>query len=217
MTSLSGNMVIVGWGAIAKASLPLILRHTGLTPEKITVVTADKTDKDVATKHGIKHIDKPLTSNNSREVLDSLLKPGDFLLNLSVDVSSFDLAQIALDKGVVYMDTCIEPEANGYTQGTLEDRTNYMLREHALTLKKKYTKGAPTALFAHGINPGLISSLLKQALVNIAKDTKLPNYKEPNSRHAWAELMQQLGVKVIHIAERDTQVTKEPKKISRIC
>jgi len=129
-----------------------------------------------------------------------------------VDVSSFDLAQIALDKGVVYMDTCIEPEANGYTQGTLEDRTNYMLREHALTLKKKYTKGAPTALFAHGINPGLISSLLKQALVNIAKDTKLPNYKEPNSRHEWAELMHQLGVKVIHIAERDTQVTKEPKK-----
>jgi len=110
------------------------------------------------------------------------------------------------------MDTCIEPAANGYTSGSLADRTNYMLREKALALKREYPKGSPTALFAHGINPGLISSILKQALVNIAQDTKLPNFTEPTTKKAWGELMNQLGVKVVHIAERDTQVTKEHKK-----
>jgi len=110
------------------------------------------------------------------------------------------------------MDTCVEPAANGYTEGSLVDRTNYMLRERALALKKEFKKGSPTALFAHGINPGLISSLLKQALVNIAHDTKLPNFTEPTNRKEWAELMHKLGVKVIHIAERDTQVTRDPKK-----
>jgi homospermidine synthase len=212
MTSFSGNMVIVGWGTIAKASLPLILRHTGISPKKITVVTAEQTDKDIATQHGIQYITNPLDGKNNRKILDPLLKPGDFLLNLSVDVSSVDLARIALDKGAAYMDTCVEPAANGYTEGTLADRTNYMLREQALALKKEYGKGAPTALFAHGINPGLISSILKQALVNIAVDTKHPNFTEPKTKQEWANLMHKLGVKVVHIAERDTQVTKSPKK-----
>jgi homospermidine synthase len=184
----------------------------GISPQQIIVVTADDQDKDIALKNGIRHISKPLNSKNTRQIMDPLLKSGDLILNLSVDVSSVDLARYALNKGVTYMDTCIEPAANGYTQGSLADRTNYMLREKALSLKKEYPKGAPTALFAHGINPGLISSILKQALVNIAHDTKLPNFTEPTTKQAWGELMHKLGVKVVHIAERDTQVTKEPKK-----
>jgi homospermidine synthase len=205
-------MVIVGWGTIAKATLPLILRHVGISPTQIVVVTADEKDKNIALQHGLRFIANPLTSKNTPQIMDPLLKSGDLILNLSVDVSSVDLARYALKKGVTYMDTCVEPAANGYTEGSLSDRTNYMLRESALALKKEFSKGSPTALFAHGINPGLISSILKQALVNIALDTKLPNYKEPTSKAEWAELMHQLGVKVVHIAERDTQVTKEPKK-----
>lgn len=212
LTKFPGNIVIVGWGTIAKATLPLILRHVGITPQKITVVTADNNDKDIAEKNGIRHIANPLTTENSSKVLNPLLKPGDFLLNLSVDVSSVELARIALDRGAAYMDTCIEPAANGYTEGTLSSRTNYMLREQALALKDKYPKGSPTALFAHGINPGLISSILKKALVNIAHETNLPKFTEPTSRQEWADLMHRLGVKVVHIAERDTQVIKGHKK-----
>jgi len=111
------------------------------------------------------------------------------------------------------MDTCIEPAVGGYTSGTLEDRTNYMLREKAIALKKKYPHGKPTSLFAHGINPGLISSILKQALVNIANDTNLPNFSMPTNRQQWADLMRRLDVKVVHIAERDTQVTKKARSV----
>eukprot|EP01123_Difflugia_compressa_P002949 TRINITY_DN1378_c0_g2_i3.p1 TRINITY_DN1378_c0_g2~~TRINITY_DN1378_c0_g2_i3.p1 ORF type:complete len:507 (-),score=87.24 TRINITY_DN1378_c0_g2_i3:187-1707(-) len=206
-----GNFLIVGWGTVARASLPLILRHFGVTPKNITVVTADEAGKEVALKEGITHIVKPLTTENSRSVLYPLLKQGDLLLNLSVDVSSVELAKLALDKGCLYMDTCVEPAEGGYTTGTLGDRTNYAQREKAIALRSKYPKGSPTALFAHGINPGLISSILKQALLNIASETNLP-YNTPTNRTQWAELMHRLGVRVIHIAERDTQVTKYPKK-----
>jgi len=167
----------------------------------------------VADKEGIKHIVQPITCENSRKVLKPHLKAGDFLLNLSVDVSSIDLAELAQEKGCLYMDTCIEPAVGGYTSGTLEDRTNYMLREQAIALKTKYPHGTPTALFAHGVNPGLISSILKQALVNIANDTNLPNFSVPTNRQQWAELMHRLNVKVVHIAERDTQVTKKARSV----
>jgi len=206
-----GNFLILGWGAIARASLPLILRHFGITAKNITVVTADEHGKEVAVKEGIKHIVHPITSENSRKVLGPLIKQCDMLLNLSVDVSSVDLAQLAQEKGCLYMDTCIEPAAGGYMQGTLGDRTNYAQREKAIALKSKYPKGSPTALFAHGVNPGLISSILKQALLNIASDT-LPSVTTPATKSEWAVLMQRLGVRVVHIAERDTQVTKVQKK-----
>jgi len=206
-----GNIVIVGWGTVARATLPLILRHFGITSKNITVISADDQGKEVAVKEGIKHIVQPITTENSRKVLKPLLNPGDFILNLSVDVSSIDLAELAQEKGCLYMDTCIEPAAGGYTSGSLEDRTNYILRENALALKPKYPKGTPTVLFAHGINPGLISSILKQALVNIATDTNLPNFSIPTNRQQWAELMHRLNVKVVHIAERDTQVTRKPR------
>jgi homospermidine synthase len=87
------------------------------------------------------------------------------------------------------------------------------LREEALGLRAGGTR-APTAVLTHGANPGLVSHLLKQALLNIAKDTGV-HERVPASRTEWGELAQRLGVKVIHVAERDTQVSsiaKEPNE-----
>ena len=61
-----------------------------------------------------------------------------------------------------------------------------------------------------GANPGMVSWFVKQALLNIARDTGV-KIEEPKSREEWARLMQRLGVKGIHIAERDTQRVREPK------
>jgi homospermidine synthase len=67
----------------------------------------------------------------------------------------------------------------------------------------------------HGANPGLISHFVKQALLNIAADegvTAAADYSEPRTRREWAALAQHLGVQVMHIAERDTQVASIPKR-----
>ena len=57
----------------------------------------------------------------------------------------------------------------------------------------------------HGANPGLVSHFVKQALLNIAKDTGVKVTK-PATKAEWGALAKTLGVKTIHIAERDTQV-----------
>jgi homospermidine synthase len=68
------------------------------------------------------------------------------------------------------------------------------------------------ALTTHGANPGLVSHYVKQALLNIAKDTGVEVAK-PTSRAEWGALAKNLGVCTIHIAERDTQVCAgTPKK-----
>jgi homospermidine synthase len=210
--TFSGRIVMVGFGSIGQGVLPLILRHIAVAPERITIVTADDAGIAEAAEYGIKFVNKPLTRENFREVLQPLLKRGDFLCNLSVDVSSIALIKLCHELGALYLDTCIEPWPGGYTDPSISParRTNYALREEALGLRDTHKNG-PTAVITHGANPGLVSHFVKQALLNIASDTGV-SAGNPASREEWASLAAKLGVKVIHIAERDTQVASTPKR-----
>jgi homospermidine synthase len=208
-----GRLIFVGFGSIGQGILPLILRHVGIQRDQITIVTADEAGEQVAQEYGIRFVRHALTRENFRNVLDPLVGRGDFLLNLSVDVSSIALVKLCNEKGALYLDTCIEPWPGGYTDPTVSParRTNYALREEALALRDG--KPRPTAVLTHGANPGLVSHFVKQALLNIANDTGA-EHVEPGTRAEWAALAHKLGVKVIHIAERDTQVAAgHPKEL----
>jgi homospermidine synthase len=207
-----GRLIMVGFGSIGQGVLPLILRHVGIQPDQITVVTADEAGARVAAEYGVRFVKHPLTRENFRSVLDPIVGRGDFLLNLSVDVSSIALIQLCWEKGALYLDTCIEPWPGGYTDPTISPakRTNYAMRENALALRETM-KRAPTAVLTHGANPGLVSHFVKQAMINIATDTGV-EHGDPNTREEWAALAHKLGVKVIHIAERDTQVASYAKE-----
>jgi homospermidine synthase len=207
-----GRLIFVGFGSIGQGVLPLILRHVGIKAEQITIVTAEEAGAAVAAEYGVRFVKHALTRENFKNVLDPIVGRGDFLLNLSVDVSSIALVKFCWEKGSLYLDTCIEPWAGGYTDLTVSPsrRTNYALREDALALRDT-RKSAPTAVLTHGANPGLVSHFVKQALLNIASDTGV-EHDDPGTRDQWAALAHKLGVKVIHVAERDTQVANRPKE-----
>ncbi|HEY3784582.1 MAG TPA: saccharopine dehydrogenase C-terminal domain-containing protein [Steroidobacteraceae bacterium] len=207
-----GRILIVGFGSIGQGVLPLLLRHIGIAPERITIVTADDKGRAVAAEYGIKLVKETLVRENFRRILTPLLGRGDFLLNVSVEVASVALIKLCWERGAMYMDTCIEPWPGGYTDPTVPAarRTNYALREEVLALRSSEER-APTAVLTHGANPGLVSHFVKQALLNIAADLKV-DAGDPKSRAEWGALARLLGVKVIHIAERDSQVTNVPKE-----
>ncbi len=200
-----GRLVIVGFGSIGQGVLPLLLRHLDIAPSQVTIVTAEERGHGEADENGVRFIVHPLTPENYAAVLDPLLGKGDFLLNVSVEVSSVALAELCRGKEALYLDTCIEPWPGGYTDPTLPPslRTNYALREGALALREGQGK-APTAVLTHGANPGMVSHLVKQALLNIAADTGLEAAK-PKTRAEWGALAERLGIRSIHIAERDTR------------
>jgi homospermidine synthase len=206
-----GRLVFVGFGSVGQGTLPLILRHIDLPRDRITIVTADERGRKEAEQYGIKFVVNPLKRDNYRAILDPLLGKGDFLLNLSVDVSSAVLIEYCLQRGVFYLDTCIEPWHGMYTDGSLpaSKRSNYALREEVLEFRKRFPKAA-TVVITHGANPGLISHWVKQGLVNVARDVH-GDIKIPKSREEWGRLAMTLGVKVVHCAERDTQVA-DPRK-----
>src|SRR5215472_15117200 len=210
--ALHGRLVIVGFGSIGQGVLPLVLRHLEIGPDQITIITAEPRGHAVAAEYGIRFVETALTQRNYRAILEPRVGRGDFLLNVSVDVSSVALVELCQTKGALYLDTCIEPWPGGYTDPSLPPaaRSNYALRESALALRRRYP-GGPTAVLTHGANPGLVSHFVKQALIDLSLASG-PGATVPRDRADWARLAERLGLKAIHIAERDTQVAQIPKE-----
>ncbi len=208
--AFGGRLVMLGFGSIGQGVLPLILRHIDIPRDRISILSGDTRGRDIAAEYGVPFTILPLTRSNFRDVLTPLVGAGDFLLNLSVDVSSVALIGFARERGALYLDTCIEPWAGGYTDPSLtpSQRSNYALRESALALGGGE---GPTAVLTHGANPGLVSQFVKAALLTVARDTGVET-DVPATRADWAALSRALGVKVIHIAERDTQLASFPKQ-----
>lgn len=211
LANFTGKIIFIGFGSIAKGVLPLFLRHLPLTPDRIRIIAADPDNEEIASRYNIPYHQIRLTESNYRPVLEPLLEKGDFLVNLSVFVSSIALIELCREKEVLYIDTSIEPWEGGYTDtsASASARSNYALREAALEFGRK-NPGGPTAIVCQGANPGMVSGFLKQALLNVAKDNGID--ARPATREDWATLARQLDIRVIHVAERDTQNTSVRKK-----
>jgi homospermidine synthase len=204
------RIVMLGLGSIGQATLPLLLRHLDVSPDRIEVFAADDRACGVAREFGVRLRVEPLDASNYRSLL--ALGPGTFLLNLSVNVSSKALIELCRERGALYLDTCIEPWPGTYDNASrsLSERSNYALREDVLAMRKA-RPGGPTAVLTMGANPGLASTFVKHALLRMAQDEGL---EPPHSaaHHDWAQLARSLGIKVIHIAERDNQVASCRKR-----
>jgi homospermidine synthase len=213
LLKFNGKFIFVGFGSVGRGVLPLLLRHVDILPDRIRIIAADERGRVEAENQNISFQINPLTPENYRQIVGSLLAPGDFLLNVSVNVSSLALVELCHSLGALYLDTCIEPWAGGYADAnlSLSERSNYGLREKALMLREKLGSG-PTAVLCHGVNPGLASHWVKQALLNIAHDTGV-NFETPETKDEWARLAQLLNISVIQCAERDTQAINPPKRI----
>ena len=212
----NGPIVMIGFGSIGRGTLPLILRHIRCDRTKITIIDPSDESKHIADAEGIEFLAQALTKQNYKEVLRPLLtsEQGQALIvNLSVDVESMDIMRFAREMNSLYIDTVIEPWPGFYYNGKVDNasRTNYALREKLVALKAKLGKG-PTAVSCCGANPGMVSWFVKQALLNLARDMNV-EVAVPKTRDGWAKLMKKLGVKGVHIAERDTQRAIDAKRL----
>jgi hypothetical protein len=87
-SNFTGALVMVGFGSIGQAMLPILLRDLRMRPGDITIVKARPDSSGIARALGVKVVAEPLDESNFETVLAPLLGAGNFLLNVSIDVSS---------------------------------------------------------------------------------------------------------------------------------
>lgn len=211
MAMFNGCIRILGFGSIGSGLIPLLLEH--FSSDQIKILSSDARNKRIAVENAIDHQICVINRANYQEILGNWINQGDFLVNLSVDVSSRALIEWCSKQNVLYLDTCIEPWAGYYTDTVIapERRTNYALRQEILDMRAGQSLPVPTAIIAHGANPGLVNHFVKRALLNLAGDLSIN--ATPFNREEWCQLAEKLGLKVVHIAERDTQTPANPKSV----
>jgi len=207
---IDGPIVMIGFGSIGRGTLPLIERHFDFDRDKLVIIEPNAANAPAIQAAGYRRVGDALTPASYRDVLGGLLQRGQgFVVNLSVDTSSLDLMKFCREMDVPYIDTVVEPWEGFYFD--TEDnaaRTNYALRQ-AVRDEKAANPGGSTAVSCCGANPGMVSWFVKAGLEKLAQDMGVA--ADPKTRQDWAALMHKLGVKGVHIAERDTQVRHAPR------
>ena len=210
-----GRLLMIGYGSVGQAMLPMVLRHIDIDPRKITVLEAgDNSELFDERFHGsgIEYIIEEIIEENLDSELSRHVGPGDFVINVSLNIDGVAIVKWCLEHDVMYLDTSIERwrDEPDETIPNLADRTLYHTHQLMREATASWKGSGATAVITHGANPGLVSHFTKAALLDIARAMGLRGTM-PRSREEWARLMEGTGTKVIHISERDTQVIDEPK------
>jgi homospermidine synthase len=208
------QIVIMGYGNIGQAVSPLLRRRFADLPILIFDERMETAQIDVAAQYGMNWARLRITEGNFAATLLPHVGEDTLVINVATSICSRDLIAWAQYRQAFYLDTCIDPWS--YRDGELSSaaNTNYALRETVLALQRQQMsrrETCSTAVVAHGANPGLVSLLAKEALLIMARRFR-PEAAVPSRGDGWARLAEALGVRVIQIAERDSQRTTRPRE-----
>lgn len=223
----NGRILVLGCGGVAQCLLPVLLRHLEMPADRITVI--DMVDNRAQIKsvldQGVHYVQERITPDHYEEQFSRYLKPGDMLIDLAWNLGCIDLLDWCHEQDVLYINTSTElwePFSNAESQHTI-DRTLYVryMAIRKLVSSWQEQKGT-TAVIEHGANPGLVSHFTKQGLIDIARkilfdkpqDPRVPALQQALEERRFDQLAYLTGVKVIHISERDTQITRQPRRVN---
>src|SRR5581483_1203478 len=220
MAAYQGRVLITGFGIVAQALLPLLLRHLRVPCTRITVIEpAQRPQLRTWMDKGLRLVRERVTPSNMGRLLVKHVSVGDLLVDLTWSIDFFAIAQWARDHGVLYVNASLE---SWDPSEELEDKPaldKSLYSRYVLALRRlPRWRGAATAVCDHGTNPGLISHFVKRGLFDIAKRSLRAHANVAHRRRlerfmadaAFGELSRELGVRVIHCSERDTQRATQP-------
>jgi homospermidine synthase len=222
--SFGGRVLILGCGSVSQCIQPLILKHFEMDFKKLTIMDfADMRHTIPETlASGAQYVQDKVTQENLPTLLGKYVGSGDLLIDLAWNIDCIDIVQWCNDNNVLYVNTSVElwDPYEGAEDRMPVERTLYV-RHMALRKAARERKWNVTAVVEHGANPGLVSHWTKVALRDIA-NAMLKGKLEKERKGAlekaladsnYARLAMISGTKVIHISERDTQISDKPKEV----
>jgi homospermidine synthase len=221
-----GRILVLGCGGVSRCMLPLLLRHVNVPPEKITVVDLEDNRADIPDElaAGVRFILEQIKPETYNQQLARYAGRGDLIIDLTWNLYTRAMLQWCHDNGVLYINTSVE-DWDPYADLEKKETTELTLYHRQMDLRRMVShwggnKG-PTAVIEHGANPGLVSHFTKVALLDIGHkivtvkpaDPRRSALEDAMASQKFNKVAQLVGVKVIHISERDTQITRQPKEV----
>jgi homospermidine synthase len=220
-----GRVLVLGCGSVSQCLQPLILRHFDLDFSKLAIMDFEDLRHTIpeTLAAGARYIQDRVTRENMASLLGQSLGPGDLLIDLAWNIDCGEIVQWCHDQGVLYINTSVELWDPYEDAGAVPpaQRTLYVRHMALRERVKTWAEPGPTSVVEHGANPGLVSHWTKVALTDIANALLrqgLPGARQAALEQAlagadFARLAMHTGTKVIHISERDTQISDKPKEV----
>lgn len=221
-----GRILVLGCGSVSRCLLPLLIKHFEMDFTRITVMDFEDLRSAIpgAIEAGVQFVQHRVTPDDLATTLQEYLSTGDLLIDLAWNIDTPEIIQWCHDYDVLYINTSVElwdPYADIENKPPTE-RTLYVRHMALRKMAKRWSEPGATAVVEHGANPGLVSHWAKIGLEAIAKAIIEDEYLASRRRAAlenalaasnYARLAMLTGTKVIHISERDTQISNKPKQV----
>jgi homospermidine synthase len=232
--SSSRRLLVIGCGSVSQCTIPLLIDFFLLKKQINSITIIDAIDQRVKIQqyltryNQIKYHQEIITEKNYEHILRKYLSAGDILLDLAYNLETRCLLKWCYEQNICFINTSVElwhPFGEAYKNDprllTLYHRQMQLIEmQNDITWENK--KG-PTAILDHGCNPGLVSHFVKRGLIDMAQYVLNERMISMDERieiedalkiKNYSQLAYLLGIKTIHISERDTQLTKDPKKVN---
>ncbi len=222
-----GRLLVIGCGSVSQCAIPLILKLIEMPSNKITIMdfVDNRSRVQDALKQGVQYVFDRVTQQNYEELLSKYVGAGDMIIDLAWNIETRAILEWCRDSKIFYANTSVE-EWDPYKDEQRNDPTKYTLYTRHMELRRMISRWGnnegTTAIVDHGANPGLVSHFTKHALVEISEKILKTKPQDPRKEaleaalrnQHFAKMAQLAGVKVIHISERDTQITDKPKQVN---
>lgn len=219
-----GKILVIGCGYVSRCTLPLLLKHIDVNPGQVTVIDFVDCRKHIADSlaAGVHFDIVRITPENLHSELNRYVDSGDLIVDLAWNIDCCSILQWCHDHNVRYVNTSVEvwnPYDNIQHKAP-QTRTLYARHMAIRKMIASWKSKGPSMIVEHGANPGLVSHFTKAALRDIAE--KIIAEKPLDSRSKilinllemkdFPNIARITGTKVIHISERDMQITDKPKE-----
>ncbi|NQU16641.1 MAG: saccharopine dehydrogenase NADP-binding domain-containing protein [Candidatus Saganbacteria bacterium] len=222
-----GKILIIGCGSVSQCAIPILFQLIDVDPKNVTIMDfADNRErvKDTLAK-GVSYVFDKITPENYTKLLSKYVGAGDLIIDLAWNIDCIAMLNWCRDNKVLYVNTSVE-EWDPYKDNERNSPGRYTLYNRHMQIRQQIkdwgSNDGTTAIVDHGANPGLVSHFTKHALIGIANkiiadkpnDPRVEKLKIYVKDKNFPKLGQLTGTKVIHISERDTQITDKPKQVN---
>ena len=221
-----GRVLILGCGSVSQCLQPLVLRHFEMDFSKLTIMDFEDLRHAIpdTLAAGAKYVQDRVTRDNLPTRLSQYLGSGDLLIDLAWNIDCGEIIQWCHDNNVLYLNTSVELWDPYEDAGAVPpaQRTLYVRHMDLRRRVKGWAERGATAVVEHGANPGLVSHWAKVALEDISKEILKRGLAQGARKAAlekslaeadYARLAMHTGTQVIHVSERDTQISDKPKEV----
>ncbi|HEY5479960.1 MAG TPA: saccharopine dehydrogenase NADP-binding domain-containing protein, partial [Verrucomicrobiae bacterium] len=104
MLEYKNKILFVGYGAVARCTLPILVKHIKVPARDITVMDFEDRRAVLApwVKRGVKFVRQRVTRDNMDALLGKHLGAGDLLIDLAWNIDCCEVLQWCHDHGVLY-------------------------------------------------------------------------------------------------------------------